>query len=113
MTDDAMALADKIAEILSEGLLPVLTVGEFKAIEAALRRTAPVTGRDREALEKIIEIDQHESKITVECDSAGNTYEIRSLDGPCATLARALLDALALPAGDRDLRSSEGGSVHD
>ena len=45
----------------------------------------------REALQKIVAIDQHEKFVTIECDPAGNTMAVEMVDGSCASIARAAL----------------------
>jgi hypothetical protein len=47
--------------------------------------------RMERALRRIIETDQREQFITIECDPAGNTMVGEIVDGPCAVIARAAL----------------------
>jgi len=80
----------------------------------------PSVGACREALEKIIEIDQHEKFVTIECDPAGNTQEIHIVDGPCAAIAHRAL-APSAQEGEcpqckgtgRELHFSEQGFKHE
>lgn len=53
----------------------------------------------REALRRIIQIDQREERTTVEIDPAGNTYDIKMVDGPLAKIARDAISTL-VPLSD-------------
>jgi hypothetical protein len=72
------ALAGKIDEILSEGLIPVLTVSEFKACSAALRQPAVSAGALRAVIAKIIEKNA-EIETPWEGPSLTNAYKLADL----------------------------------
>jgi hypothetical protein len=80
MTQDAGALlklADKIDEILGEGLMPVLTVGEFRDASAALRQAVSQSSAGGErafVIEECAMHLEHEADIATNSLHCGDNY---------------------------------------
>lgn len=56
----------------------------------------------RAALNEIIRQDQRERRKCIEANSAGNTYAVTMVDGPCAEIARRALMGKRAPTTEHE-----------